>query len=89
MLVLSTAHIQKNTAKLLEEHEDNFPLVVYEKGAYGFWICVPDPEDLAACAPELPSCLFSILQVAIRQGVQWVMLDRDVETVISLPTYSW
>jgi hypothetical protein len=98
-VVLSTAHIEPVTSKLLLEHceenaVDTLSLIVFQKSVYGFFIVVPDnPADPENTDPidlsELPKDLMGILEYAWENLCEWVMLDRDAEIIEELPTYDW
>ena len=78
MLVLSTAHVTRETAEWL-----NTETVGYRKGDYG-WIIYTDadPDELA---PELVACL----EFAKAQGCEWIMFDCDADKIDSLETFEW
>lgn len=84
MLALSTAHIKPVAAIGLDEgmYDD---AIVYEKGEFGWFIPVLKPRD----ETDLPECLKACLSYADQLGCDWLMLDRDGETVAELPTYQW
>lgn len=93
MLVLSTAHLSEQTClaylpdcrpgKVLEE-----PIIAFEKGEYGWFVHVSEaPADSEG--PDVPLELRSAIHVARREGCQWIMFDRDGDTIDELPTYEW
>lgn len=85
MLVLSTAHVTKETADLLDLDEIE-GLVVYDKGGYGWFIVVTDYDDDTT---NIPDDLEKILAYAKSKGCDWLALDRDGEINNNLPTYVW
>lgn len=87
MLVLSTAHISSETNEQLQNNqEEQFPLVVYEKGDYGYLILVPEhDEDLHG----VPDDLKRVLEFAALHECEWVMLDCDANVITELPTFEW
>ena len=88
MLTISTAHITKRTADMLDAIDTPFDVCIYDKGTaldkYGWfltdWTLQEEtrPEDLRAC------CKF-----AERNDCAWLCLDCDGEVVDCLPTYEW
>ena len=86
MLVLSTAHITQQTSELLAADAMG-ELVVYPKNGYGFFVLVPTEESqtVSDCTEDLQACM----ALAKESGCQWLMLDRDAETIETLPTYDW
>ncbi|WP_268626968.1 hypothetical protein [Paenibacillus alvei] len=87
MLTLSTAHITEGACMLLEA--DSLPLIVYPKDVYGFFIVVPEEDEIADEKLSIPECLLDILAFAEKQGVDWIMLDCDAEPLYDLPIYDW
>lgn len=85
MMVLSTGHISKETAKLLEE--DKVGVVVYPKDEYGWFIVVTDWNGIDA--DPVPDDLAECLKIAEENGCDWLCLDCDGETVENLPIYQW
>ena len=85
-LVLSTAHITEQTSALLTSDAID-GLAVYPKGEYGFFVYVPEEssEDISDCPKDLMACI----EAAKERGCEWLMLDRDAETLEALPTYDW
>ena len=82
MLTLSTAHVTKGTAALLDAGKVD--LASY-KTEYGWFIHLPDflseydiPSDLKACA-----------KFAKKHGCIWLHFDRDADTVDELSKYGW
>jgi len=96
MLVLSTGHVTRGTARDLEdycnpgtlgEHRPRTVPIAFAKGEYGWIIAIlPDrEEDFARWTDDL----LAIRKLAIEAGCTWIMLDRDADTVEGLPTYDW
>lgn len=92
-LELSTAHISQETNSLLLESQTtdcHFPLIVYNKPDYGYWIVVPsEASDWEYAQDHIPKELMGILQYAKERDCSWVMLDRDAYEIEELPTYEW
>ena len=85
MLVLSTSHLSETTCNVWLH---SCPWSAFEKGGYGWFVYVCD--DLAICeAPGVPLELRSALHVARLAGCQWIMFDRDGDTVPALPEFDW
>lgn len=94
VLELSTAHVSEKTAKMLDEEAETFspefPLVIYSKGEFGWYVVVPEDEEDREQAKELlPEDLVVVMNFAIEQDCKWIFFDRDVEPSIELPCYEW
>jgi len=91
VLTLSTGHIRRETAKALENeakcNNNEIPLVVYEKGEYGWFINVPDDFDYEEI--ELPSDLKRCIDLAKENSCDWLCLDRDGVILPTLLIYDW
>ncbi len=87
MMTLSTAHITQEVADELLEDAYSCQLIYYPKSEYGYFLCVL--EDELENENSLPECLKDILACARSKGVQWVMLDRDADTIPELPVFDW
>lgn len=93
-MTISTSHIDKDTADLLDNCVDmlsegelpEVPLTVIEKAGYGWIICVTGTEDMA---DELPKPLSDCLKYADNYGCAWLTIDADGPTMDDLPTYEW
>lgn len=84
MMVMSTGHISKETAELLDR--DNVGVVVYPKAEYGWFIVVSDWWDIEQTIPEdLKQCL----AYAEKNGCDWLCLDYDAELYPDIPSYNW
>lgn len=92
MLTISTAHIQRRTAKALGSvgnHPDAvlFSDVVYTPWDDFGWIFWADQET-ALFEDEYPD-LAAVLQFAHNYGCEFVRLDRDAAPIEALPTFDW
>ena len=98
MMDMSTEHITKETAELLEQNK--IDAIVYyaklvdrgdcTKGCYGWFIHIPEDElEYDALKRELPSELYNIIDFAYRYGCAWINMDCDGEIIDELPTYEW
>lgn len=83
MLVLSTGHISKKTAHLLDMNDAG--VVVYPKDEYGWFVVVSDWIDHENIPDDLKKCL----ELAERHGCDWLCLDCDGKLVPDLATYKW
>lgn len=85
-LILSTAHITRETADLLDDMQDSARLIVYAKGGCGWWIYT---GRAATIDRKLPPELLRCIDTAQKQRCAWLMLDRDALPDASIPTYDW
>ena len=73
---------------ILDDADPN--LVVYPKtdqhGTYGAFICVPEPELYDEMKDELPSDLRTVMDYAIGNRCDWLMVDVDAVSQ-DLPVY--
>lgn len=81
MLVASTAHVTQETCNNWLPDAD---MPAFEKADYGWFIYVgnADPADM-------PEDLRAVIAKARNFGCQWLMLDRDGNTLDGLETYDW
>jgi len=92
MLTLSTAHITKETADLLEREVtyglNNVDLAIYNKSEYGWFVFANDSdyklEDL-----KIPKDLLDCCILARKNNCKWLCLDCDGLIVPGLKTYDW
>ncbi|MBJ6361546.1 hypothetical protein ACFOQM_09630 [Paenibacillus sp. GCM10012307] len=92
MLVISTAHIEKETAEWLSDTAiDGGELVVYEKGEYGFHIHVDPDEQSEQDVKEksIPEELLPIISLARQLGCDWIVLDADAYIIEELEVFEW
>jgi len=87
MLTISTAHITKETADLLniEPDNDNMQLSVYNKADFGWFIYVNIDLDNRNIPDDLRRCL----DLAKDNDCNWLCLDCDGEVVDGLDVYEW
>lgn len=87
MLALSTGHLTRETIALLEIQASGKPTpyfempVAYAKRDYGWFVHVADNT------PDCPTDLEACLHLAKSQGCNWIMFDRDVETIEQLVVF--
>ena len=88
MLVLSTAHVTKETALRFQGNWRNELPPFYAKGEYG-WIIPLQSDGNGEERWQYCSDLLMIRRLAEANGCTWVMLDRDADVVDALPSYDW
>ena len=102
MLTISTAHISKETAEILDDADASacFPIAVYNKEGYGWWIYIPDHykeifvpgnyySDIDIPDSDIPMDLHACIGLAIDNDCQWLCLDRDAAETEKLETFCW
>lgn len=102
MLDISTVHITKSDADLLEA--DAAGIIAYDKSSYkdgelddryGWFIHVPDQtidvEDCQYSCREagMSEAFVNLVGYAHKQGCYWICLDRDGDDIDDLPTFEW
>lgn len=90
-LVLSTAHMTFETSEHLTHiwtFDKPYPVGVYPKGEYGWFVNVPASKDLVAMT-EVPEDLRTVLAFAEKHDCQWVEFDRDGNAIADLPSWEW
>jgi hypothetical protein len=95
MLVLSTAHVSKETADLLNERGSEALFTFYPKGDYGWMIPVQRLQHektgaISVANPErMPGDLVQVMVMALNERCEWVMFDCDADQIPGLPVYEW
>lgn len=84
MLTVSTAHVSKETAELLEN--DELDIVIFDKGEYGWFIFLSDEDDYY---DNFPVELLKLMNFAKDLCCDWLCLDRDGEVLEYLETFDW
>lgn len=88
MPVISTGHIDKETAEALDAGCDWCAQAKFE--GYGYFLYL---DDLECGATPAPQCLVDIrdwLRSTFgAENQNWVRLDRDAQSVDGLRTYDW
>ncbi len=89
MCALSTAHITKGSDAWLDDQalSNTAMLPVYEKEG-GYFIPLPIVDDVMKSV-TIPDDVRCIINYAMRNGCNWLMLDGDVMPVNALPIYNW
>ena len=83
VLVLSTAHVSKETATWLDvAAATEMHSVTRRAGGYGWFLSVHANRwhklDLVA-----------VRRLAVSHGCEWILFDRDAPAIVDLPTWSW
>ena len=85
VLTISTSHIKKETAALLDDKSWDGGISVFEKGEFGWWIYIPSYYSGENIPQDLNDCIL----LARKHGCEWLCLDRDAEELDFLKTYEW
>lgn len=85
MMIMSTGHISKETASLLDA--DSVGVVVYPKDGYGWFIVVTDWKD--GDISIIPEDLRQCLSYAEENGCDWLCLDCGGTQYPDIPIYNW
>lgn len=90
MLVMSTAHVSEETAKLIDEAYDRkHAWAPAFARAEGWLFYVGDENPVVKHGLDYPEEFAALFSFAMEQGCTWLMLDRDGDTVDNLPTFEW
>ena len=81
MLVLSTAHLSEDDCNIWLHERSG----AYQKGDYGWFVHVPDPQLKGVYEASLYECM----RHAWANCCDWIMFDRDGPIIEGLPTYDW
>ncbi len=88
MLTVSTAHISYATAKKLSDkgYRKQMDIAVFEKSIYGWLVhCDPTLEGREGITDDLWRCM----ELANKNGCEWLCLDSDAQIIDDLPVYDW
>lgn len=98
LLTISTAHISRETADLLElavkDDTDLSLPVVFTKGEYGYVVHISEEltgdrnTDLNLYS-DTPEDLYECQKLAMENGCDWLVLDCDGDYADGLPVYDW
>ena len=88
MLCLCTNHVSKETAGLMDSNSIE-EVILYVKGEYGWFVYIPDSIKFELDEDKIPQDLYQCMEFACDNGFDWIMFDRDVETINELPAYEW
>lgn len=85
ILVLSTGHVTKETARLLNSTKlEDWPCCGGPYAGYGWFVYAHDEND-----GQIPADLFAVMEFARANGCTNVLFDCDAEQVEGLPAYEW
>ena len=85
MITVSTGHISKETAELLE-NDNIYGLIVYQKDEYGWFIFLSEEDDYYV---SIPDELLKLIKFAKDLGCSWLCLDRDGDVLEYLEVFDW
>jgi len=85
MLAQSTAHLAQAT--LAKGAEAFQRLSAFEKGEYGWFVYVPEPQLLEELVEGLTEDVATCIRFAAAQDMQWIMFDRDVDVISQLASH--
>lgn len=97
MLVLSTVHVPPALARVLDAAiEDRiiggvlpFNMAMARDEGWLFMIPERDGWFVSELLASLPAGLSAPFTVAMNEGCQWLLFDRDGPEEPNLPTYDW
>lgn len=81
--VISTAHLDEETAKHLSTEGDNTPWLLCAPYDEGYFLRFHEIDE------EAPQCLIDLTAWAKDNGHSWVRLDQDAAPADGLTTYEW
>lgn len=88
VLILSTAHVTNGTARWLDVNDpDDWPMYGGPYGNAG-WFFYCQAEN-GTGRDHVPTDLFAVMQFALANGCQHVLLDRDADVIEALPHWEW
>ena len=83
LLIASTSHVTEHEAQTLTSHG-------YSRGEYGWFLYVGMHwEPVLAEIETLGDGLAGVILHARKSGCQYVLLDRDADTLPGVSTYIW
>lgn len=88
MLTISTAHLTYTTAHRILAVKS---IVAYKKDIYGYFIHIDVDNGVEEIddAADIPDDLKAAMKYALKNGCEWLCVDRDGPAVDELPTYDW
>jgi hypothetical protein len=91
LLILSTGHVSKETADLLNGHNSTWPCVGGPYSEHGWFVyCHEEQGSLEVPRDFIPDDLFAVMTYAReKHGAHNVLLDCDGDRVDDLPYYEW
>ncbi len=91
MLALSTGHVTKETADLMDLNEFK-GVILYPKDKAGWFVYIPEECDFDELKDsDCPDDLYQCMKYALNNGCDWLMFDCgvDVNEAPELPVYEW
>lgn len=92
ILDISTAHVRKETAELLDAITMtgiDAPVIAHAKGEYGWLVYVSDDPSAQPNWSRVPVELQRLILFARRMGCDWIMFDRDGVVLEDFETWDW
>ncbi|MGV1754876.1 DUF5983 family protein [Agrobacterium sp. CG674] len=90
LLVLSTAHLRADTAKMLTDTDPkDWCFAGDHYGEYGFFVYALHKEDHIKDSWKLPKELQDVMAFARRNGFTNILFDRDADAIEELPSWEW
>ena len=86
MLELSTAHVCRETAEMLETSDGGLPFGI-RRDAYSWFLGVPEPAMEAVTV--LPSDLVACFALARSLGCDFILFDADADRTSVLEAFEW
>lgn len=85
IMCMSTAHISKDSAELLES--DDFTAIAFPNpNGYGIIVrCLPGEDHFGGGADDVAACI----EYARERGCGYIRFDRDFPAFTDLPVYDW
>lgn len=93
-LDLSTGHLTEFDNGTLRSVDPNADAPLVRPYEYGYWVWVPDREDLevyltAYTEYGFSSAFCTVLRYARENACDWINFDRDAEPCPDLVTFKW
>ena len=89
MLALSTGHVTKDTAELMDNNTID-GVILYNKDNAGWFVYIPEKCDFDELkGSDCPSDLYQCMKFARDNGCDWLMFDCGVDVIDDLPVYNW
>jgi len=93
---VSTQHMSQEDSNILDGMNDEVNLLIVHRYAEGFWVIVPDYEDLRLWIEQdklaelgMTPAVGSIMSIALAHKIQVVRFDADAPVYTFLPTWHW
>lgn len=93
ILDLSTAHVSEPTSLMLNTWAELATppgaAIVHSKGEYGWMVYVPSEMPSREERHLIPDDLWAVMVKAHSLGCDWIMFDRDGDTMEGLDVFDW